>query len=461
MEDPTSPTTNPSTEPASPWPLGLGQSLDEQRRQIEKFLASRRERMGGVEPELTESLVQLVDELIRSRSEANAARDELQSREAGLQRQTEHVERMRAELDAIRADFDAGRAEWEEARRATEKQQSAMLEQIQNQRQEQQQLFQRQFEETMQRQSALDEAREEFHNQRQEFLQTISRHNEAVEQFEARCKELDSPAVVDNSEEIRRLTEQRDEALRNLEESERSLAEAHTKLFELANAGTDSEASSGGEEYQERYQLSLQDIRELRAENEELKAELARAKSRPQAAEAVAMQAAGSISWEAQKQKLLAALESEYDENEPEDAKQRTEIEEIVRKTDLAISQKDDEIQELKKLLESQSENIGTVAVGAAAFGELLDSDQIIQEERESLKQLQEEMRRKLAAAEIEISVERAKIARQRVELEEKMRQQAQNQSDETSKNKNEPDGQEKPIRGRWLSRLGLNDIDQ
>ena len=370
MEDPTSPTTNLPTEPASPWTQGLGRSLDEQRRQIEEFLASRRRRMDGVEPELTDGLVQLVDELIRSRSEANAARDELLSREAGLQRQSEHVERMQAEVDAMRA-------EWEQSRRETEKQQSAFLQQMHNQRQELQELFNRQLEENARRPSA--------------------------------------PL----------------------------------------------EAGSDEEEYQERYQLSLQDIRELKVENEELKKELARASARPQAAAAVPLQAADSISWEAQKQKLLAALESEYDENNPEDLKQRSQIEEIVQETELAIAQKDGEIKELKKLLVTQSENIGTVTVGAAAFGEMLDNDQIIQEERESLRQLQEEMRRKLVAAEIDISVERAKIARQRVELEEKMRQQALNQSDETSKAKNQPDGQDQPVRGRWLSRLGLNDLDQ
>jgi hypothetical protein len=136
-------------------------------------------------------------------------------------------------------------------------------------------------------------------------------------------------------------------------------------------------------------------------------------------------------------------------------------IGEILQKTDLAISQKDAEIKDLKELLENQSKNIGAVAVGAAAFGEILDKDQIIQEERASLTQLKEELRRKLSAAEIDISVERAKIARERVELEEKMRMMAQRETREKDGEKGGGQDRDKPVRGRWLSRLGLSDLDQ
>ncbi len=416
MEDPTSPTTNPSTEAATLRTRGLAQSLGEQRRQIEEFLASRRERMDGVELELTDGLAQVVDELIRSRSETNIARDELESREARLQQEAEHIEQMRADLDAARTDLDAARADWEESRRATEKQQSMLLEQIQTQQQEQQQQHGRQLEETAQRQSALDEAREAFHAELKQRPGTDPDSARELEELRGQCKEL---------------------------------------RHELQQQPQD------GGEYQKRYELSLEDIRELRQENKELKEELLQAKSRPQSPGADSSPAAGPLSWEAQKQQLLASLEGEYDANDPEDVKQRMQIDELVQKTDFAISQKDDEIQDLKKLLEDQSENIGAVAVGAAAFGEMLDNDQIIQEERTSLKQLKEELRKKLSTAEIDISVERAKIARQQVELEEKMRMLAQQQAGETPGEERQADDREKPVRGRWLSRLGLNDIEK
>ena len=400
MEDPTSPTTNPTNAPATPWTSGLAQSLGEQRRQIEKFLASRRERMDGVESELSNGLAQIVDELVSLRSETQVTRDELQNREERLRQDAERIEQKQAELDAARA-------EWEESRRAAEQQQSALLEQIQKQLAER-------------------------------------------------------PAAADNSEEMERLTAQRDAAVVNLEETEQLLAEAENKLVQAANAASDSDGSkSDGSEYQKRYEMSLDDIKELREENQRIQEELEKAKSRGPSAAAAPVATDGPMSWEAQKKQLLASLENDYDENEPEDTQQRLQIEEVMQKTDLAVSQKDEEVKELKKLLENQSENIGNMAVGAAAFGEMLDNDQIVVEERESLKQLQEEMRKKLSSAEIEISVERAKMARQWVEIEEKMRQLARQQPDEKTSEERPTEEQEKPARGRWLSRLGLNDIDE
>ncbi len=77
------------------------------------------------------------------------------------------------------------------------------------------------------------------------------------------------------------------------------------------------------------------------------------------------------------------------------------------------------------------------------------DSNTIIREQREKLKN-----------AEIEISIERAKIARQHADIEEKLQllQERSGQPDAKS------DGTErtgKPVRGRWLARLGLKDMER
>ena len=53
----------------------------------------------------------------------------------------------------------------------------------------------------------------------------------------------------------------------------------------------------------------------------------------------------------------------------------------------------------------------------------MFDQDEIIREERENLKQLQQQWEEKLRKAEIDLSVERAKIARERAELEEQLRE--------------------------------------
>lgn len=162
---------------------------------------------------------------------------------------------------------------------------------------------------------------------------------------------------------------------------------------------------------------------------------------------------AGRLTWEAEKQRIMAALESE--DNGPETTVRRTEIEEVIRVTENAMAEKDRELEEMKQVLDSQASNIGQVAVGAAALGEILDHDALIREERENLKRLQQQWEEKLRRAEIDISLERAKLARERADLEEKLRTYEQHrQSEETQTS---PPGT-KPARGRWLARLGIKD---
>jgi hypothetical protein len=170
--------------------------------------------------------------------------------------------------------------------------------------------------------------------------------------------------------------------------------------------------------------------------------------------------AAGAMDWEAQKSRMLAALEADDDGEDEVRRFERIKIEDAVRATDEAIAEKSKEIEELQRLLAQQSDNLGSVAVGAAAFGEMLDKDEIVRQERERLKTLQTEWEEKLRQAEIELSVQRAQIARARVELDERQRtleEVASQRGGEREATAAEPKGK-KPQRGRWLSRLGLKD---
>jgi len=170
--------------------------------------------------------------------------------------------------------------------------------------------------------------------------------------------------------------------------------------------------------------------------------------------------AGGVLDWESEKRRILAALEAECDaegdaEGEPI-GKTRLEIKEVLRRTDAIVADKDREIAELKQLLRDQSANLGSVAVGAAAVGDILDRDAIIREERENLRRLQAEWEEKMRKAEIEISLERAKLARQHAELDEKLRTHGGvSQKPAVSDN-----AAAKPDKssGRWLARLGLKE---
>ena len=92
----------------------------------------------------------------------------------------------------------------------------------------------------------------------------------------------------------------------------------------------------------------------------------------------------------------------------------------------------------------------------AAAVEEVIQSDTAIQEEREKLRQLEEQWQNKLSQAEIEISLERAKLARERAELDERLRDGGTRRRRRRPADPSAPETPQ-PTRGRWLSRLGVD----
>lgn len=123
--------------------------------------------------------------------------------------------------------------------------------------------------------------------------------------------------------------------------------------------------------------------------------------------------------------------------------------------TEEMLAEKDRRIAELEQLLREQRQSQQTCgAVDAESLRPLVDADAVVQQERESLAQLKQQWEEKLRHAEVELSVERAKIARQQAEIAEKLRlleHPAENvQADATSAGRSS--------RGRWRARLGLKD---
>lgn len=162
-------------------------------------------------------------------------------------------------------------------------------------------------------------------------------------------------------------------------------------------------------------------------------------------------------SWEERKQAWLRQLEEESNEGAA-DSKKTLEIQEIVDRTTHEVERRDREIADLKSLLEQQAVASNGMAVGAAAVAQIIEADELIVEERQRLKQLQEEWEQKQRQGEIEMSLERAKLARERLELQEKLRSlEAMQPMQSTPENGEEPIPNRRP-RGNWLSRLGLRD---
>jgi chromosome segregation ATPase len=284
----------------------------------------------------------------------------------------------------------------------------------------------------------------------------------ALDESRAEAERLRSqPAAQDD--ELGRIREEI-EPLRR--EVERLAAENRRLSDELAQgppsqpadaASTDSELLQEHEDLKRRYQMAIDDLKAERGQVAQLESRLARSGSSGGAAPI----AAGPSDWESQKRRLLAALEEDFDAENQDDRRDRMSVEDAIRRTDEAIAAKNRELEQLQSLLQEQSANVGAMAVGAAAVAEVLDKDEVVRQERQNLQALQDEWREKLRQAEVEISVQRAKLARHQAELEERARQIEQQARGLPVDEGDEPREKEKPIRGRWLRRLGLKGSDE
>ncbi len=202
------------------------------------------------------------------------------------------------------------------------------------------------------------------------------------------------------------------------------------------------------ENLRNKYELALGDLRDLRRRNSELEQRVAEASNTPVASD-------DALDWESQKRRMLASLDalSEVDKS-ADGAEERLTIDGTIRITDSVVAEKEREISELKRLLEDQSRNVGSLAVGAAALEQIFDGDEIIRQERDRLAQLQAVWEDKLRGAELEVSRERARLARERAELEE-LRIRLPQESLEPPASADSSGGKKAPG-GRWLNRLGL-----
>lgn len=208
------------------------------------------------------------------------------------------------------------------------------------------------------------------------------------------------------------------------------------------------------EDLRHRIDMSMADLRQANAQIAELKKQLAQKNGGSAAADS-----GGAGDWEHQKRMLLAQLEAD-ECSTPQQKKERLKIEDVIARTSNAIADKDAEIAELKALLEMRPAGGAAgaeSAFGAAAISQLLDSDELVKQQRESLERMTQELQEKLRQCEIDTSLERAKLARERAELQEQL----QKMSEERSKSQ---DGASKPNeaakapgRRNWLDHLGIN----
>jgi hypothetical protein len=248
-------------------------------------------------------------------------------------------------------------------------------------------------------------------------------------------------------------------------EHERHCAEKKIKEL-LAEAAPAAEAPAGEPraadrpapiERERQYQMALDDLLAVKAKNAKLQQQLAKAQTVAAKLAKCGAPSGRSFDWESEKRRILAALESDFDPSDAAARAERLKIEDVVRSTEIALEDKDHEIEHWKKRCEELACDAGD-GPDSAENACVLDADAVVQQERQRLRQLQDELQEKLRLAEIDLSVERAKLARQRAELEE------QSRSAEGQSEANPPaagDCAQRSPRGRWLAQLGLTEADR
>ncbi len=400
--------------------LKEAQGHEEQRR-VE--LADARERLADVEAQLTAARARHAE----FEQQLEAEREQLADKERDTKDQRRRIAREFKQQRAEHlAELDERRAELE----AMSASQHTHLEEHLSRVQAELAECNRELEELRAAEGSAGESAQ--------ARETIAALEREIEELRSRPAEGGSEA---DAEELRQLREERDDLRDRLETAEAQLA---------AGGGGDSEASS---DMQRRFEMAVEEVRELKRANSELEQKLKARGSAPAAAPG------GGLDWEAQKQRLLASLEADdYDENDEDEVAERTSIEGTIRITDEVVASKDREIAELKRQLEEGA--VAGSGAAAAQTAELINADETIRQEREKLLQMQAEWREKIGKAEIDISVERAKIARERNLLEEKARQLQLDQDSRPQGDAPSGGAEGKPARGRWLARLGLKDMD-
>ncbi|MEQ1826651.1 MAG: hypothetical protein ABL921_11930 [Pirellula sp.] len=261
-------------------------------------------------------------------------------------------------------------------------------------------------------------------------------------EYEAKISDQNAKFVVVESE-LRSEITQLNEQIQFLQ------TELSERVVPVAVSGDEAELRIQIEKLRAQLLEARHDAVESRLQNNELSSSLAKLKGPND------LHRSEALTWEQRKEALLRQLEAETRAEEPCDPRKILEIERVLQQTDDEIIRRDREIADLRSLLEQQAIAHNGMAVGVAAVAEMIETDAMIISERMRLQEMQQEWEQKQRQAEIEMSLERAKLARERLELQEKLQQYEHNNPPQSDDEKR---AAKEKTRGRWLSRLGLRD---
>jgi hypothetical protein len=427
---------------------GLGSRSANALRELEErartALAMSREQVSRLEAEITGQL-EAIATAIASEHEADSqqAADASELR-AKLDRLTAEYEEAkngwlaeRAELDTARDERARQVAKLEVEQRKARDEWARQLADFECKLREQQSDWSEQRAESLEARSVLEAERDALQQKFELALEDVQRYRGRVGELEQELARRPEVTATDSAELVA-LRAERDALSERVEQLEKQSAD-----------GVDANTEQHLSDLQRRFEMAVEDVRELKTKNAKLEAQVAAANGqKPRVADADGMD------WESQKRRLLASLADEG-EPAPDDAprqQERARIAGTIEMTDAIVAEKDREIAELRSQLASGASKTND-NLESERISELLDADEVIAQHRERIAQLERDMEATLRAAELELSLERAKMARERVELDESRAE------IESLRNELCPNGPPAPgaPRRRWLSKLGLN----
>ena len=258
--------------------------------------------------------------------------------------------------------------------------------------------------------------------ERKELESQLDQLKKQVDELESEKAGLQEAACVDNLS-----AEEREAIVHKNKQLQNRLAELEVQLESAGSTRSDNE-SERIRDLKELLTAARHEIESLQATNEKLNAEID--EQRQEESEHVNPE---DLSWEDRKRLILRQFEDAEDDSR----EQRMEVDDIIAATEQALETKDKVIQELQQRLQSKQ----------AEAPNPVELEEAIQQEREKLQKIQAEWQDKIRQAEIDLSAERARLARERTQLEGKQ-----------SQAKPEAESKTGGRTRKWLDHLGLRD---
>ncbi len=417
----------------------LTEQLERQRARADQFFAQERLRMEAIEVAILQQFSQLAAQVVQLQDGADLAAD-LAAVEEELQRRREALTSVDSEFTNAQYELNVVRAELEER--------SNELHQKQDRLARDQEALEQEKEATRQQRTRIAH---QLKQRRAEIVEELDQRREQIEQLNSDASQESSNAIIDDRDAIARERDQLQQQLTELQSETRQLKD---KLADAESQPTH-DRSTSDEELQRRLDQALQEAQQLQQQN----AELQQAMQEDLSAELATDDS--YLDWEAQKKRLLNSLDG--GDSPALDDTQRFELEEKIRACDKVVAAKDRQIQQLQEEQERRkAAAVPPEQTPAPESSPEIDADEMVKEELGRLEQLQSSLRETMREAEVEISLERAKLAREKVAVEEKLADMELIIEKRISELQAKNGG---TIRGkttsRWRTRLGLDNDDE